>query len=366
MQNAARSPGLAWLLLALLLVLGAAVYLAAPAVTHTGTDIYYSYLEGQRIAAGVNPYTRILGGNMRENQKYPTYFPLFFLIAALMQRMGLAEFPAWFAALHWLLLPFNLGAGALLYYMLYRRKGVLLAVLGALIWFLNRWNLLIVRVDNIDNVAIFCLLLSLWLLDKQRLASLLLLGLSLAFKHFGLFIVPLYLIVIWQDTRPAGARAAIRATLGGALAVATIPCLVSIPFLFWPGDTVAHNAEGFARSIFFSATRDAAAHVDAPSLDSTFGLSGFTARLPMFGLFTLIYAVYWQARLKLYAACFLVIAALIDFNPVLFTQYFCWLVPFGLLAAAEMDVVRRRVAQPARSRAPAAAPAIQGRVVGHD
>jgi hypothetical protein len=355
MRITARPTVLAFVLLVLLLALGAAVYLALPPVTHTGTDIYYSYVEGQRILAGVNPYTRILGGNMRDNQKYPTYFPLFFLIAAGMQRLGLVDYEAWFSTLHGILLLFNLGAGALLYFMLYKRKGLVMAMLGLLIWLLNRWNLQIAPVSNIDNVAIFCMLLSLWLLDTHRLASLLLLSLALAFKHFGLFVVPLYLIVVWRATgleRPGATVAQkLRPTVGAALIIASLPFLLSLPFLVWPGDTLSHNALGLARSIFFSATRNAAAHLEAPSLDSLLGMSGFSARLPMFGLFLLVYLAYGQGRIKLYAACFLVFALLIDFNSVLFLQYFCWLVPFGLLTVAEMDLQRRpyaRAAKPAQ------------------
>ena len=42
-----------------------------------GEDIYYTWLEGKRLLAGENPYARVLAGNMRENDKYATYFPLF-------------------------------------------------------------------------------------------------------------------------------------------------------------------------------------------------------------------------------------------------------------------------------------------------
>jgi hypothetical protein len=331
MQMISRTTATTAVVLVLLLGLGAAVHLSLPLVNNTGSDIYYSYVEGQRIAGGENPYTRILGGNMRENQKYPTTFPLFFLIAALMQRLGLVDYQSWLAALRWMLLPLNLGAGALLFYMLYKRCGTVLAVLGALVWFLNRWNLQISRVANNEIIAIFCLLLALWLFERHRLAALLVLSLSLAFKHFDLFVVPLFLILIWQET----AERRLRATLGAALIVASLPVLLSIPFLVWPGASFTTNAAGLARSIFFSATRDAASHVNAPALDSLFGLSGFTARLPMFGLFLLVYVAFAQRRVRIYAACFLVMMLLVDFNSVLFLQYFCWMVPFALLAVAE-------------------------------
>src|SRR5687768_7823003 len=51
-------------------------------------DIYYIWLEGKRIINGENPYGRVLTGNMRNNDKYATLFPIAYLLSALIQKIG--------------------------------------------------------------------------------------------------------------------------------------------------------------------------------------------------------------------------------------------------------------------------------------
>jgi hypothetical protein len=317
-----------------LVLLGVMVHLSIPPVANTNSDIYYPYLEGQHILAGQNPYIRILAGNMRVNEKYPTYFPLFYWLSALAQRAGLTEFPQWLDGLRWLLLAFNVGAACILFEMLYRRRGLGLAVFGVLFWFLNRWNLQITQVANFDYIPIFCLLLSLWLLPRRRWSALLLLSVSLALKQIALLIVPLYLIWVWQSV----ARRRIRAMIESSLVIASVPILTTLPFLFWPGHSVWDNSLAFVRSVLFSITRDPALHVNAPSLDSLMGWSGAAGHIPMFLLVALVAVVFWRRKLTLHMAVLLTMVVFVNFNAVLFLQYFCWLAAFVPLAAADMDV----------------------------
>jgi hypothetical protein len=332
---------LALLLLVALLALGTVVQLALPPISDETKDIYFMYLEGQRITQGTNPYLRILGGNMRENDKYPTYLPLFYLVAALGQRLGLTDYQAWLAALRWVLLPINVGLGALLYWILYRRRGLALALACGLIWLLNRWNLRLWRLGYMDCAAILCLVLSLWLLHKRRMTALLLFSLSLALKHYGIFLVPLYLIDAWQENPERRWTA----TMTSGLVIASIPVMLLPPFLFWPGQSPATNASGLAHSLLFSATRDASRDIDAPSLDAIFGFSGWQARLPVLVLAGLVYVAFAQGWLRMYMASCLVMGILIDFSPVLFMQYFSWLAPLVILAVADSEL-GRRVARP--------------------
>ena len=66
-----------------LITLACAIIFFLTAYVHVGTwkadtseqDVYYSWIEGRRILAGENPYTRILTGNMRENDKYARVVP---------------------------------------------------------------------------------------------------------------------------------------------------------------------------------------------------------------------------------------------------------------------------------------------------
>lgn len=342
-----------WLPLAAMLVIvlaAAALHLALPATSGPGSDIYYSYVEGGRIAGGQDPYARILAGNMRDNDKYATYLPLFYLLSALSRRLGLQEYGAWIAFWRIVFLLCNVGAACVLYWMLYRRRARWLALVAVLFWFFNRWNLQSSQAGTSDFAAIFCLLLSLALLERSprtgplqgRWPAYLLFGLSLALKQIAIFLAPLYLIYAWKAIAPVAAPAGVhdkpaawrgpqmRALGLAALASACLPLLTSLPFLLV-------DAPGFVRSIAFSVTRNAATatHIDAPSLDSLLGISGPLARLPMLCLLIVAYLAFWRRELGLYRAGLLVMAVFIDFNSVLFLQYFCWLVPFVPLAAVE-------------------------------
>ena len=60
-----------------------------------GPDIYFVWRDGTRLAAGENPYESILGGNMRENRKYPTYLPLYYVLVAGAHHLGVTEYRGW-------------------------------------------------------------------------------------------------------------------------------------------------------------------------------------------------------------------------------------------------------------------------------
>mgnify|MGYP003577846105 CR=1 FL=1 len=107
-----------------------------------------------------------------------------------------------------------------------------------------------------------------------------------------------------------------------------MPGLVSLPFLVW-------NAEAFVRSILFSATRDANAHVRALSFDALLGLEGLAARLPMLLLVALVLVAAARGEIGRYLAVMLVFATFLDFNSVFYLQYMTWIVPFLVLAVLD-------------------------------
>lgn len=312
------------LLLAILLIGGAVVLLRLPKLDATSSDIYFSYVEGQRLLAHENPYARVLSGNMRENDKYATYFPLFYLLAALTQSLGLSDYGPWISLWRIVFVSFTLGSAGVIFWTLYRRKAILAAAFAAIFFLLSRWTLHITQIATLDSIALFPLLLALLIFDKHRNAALLLFGLSLAFKQIAILLVPLFLIWTWQSARQKPARS----LLIGAIAMAAVPLLLSLPFLVW-------NGEGYVKSIVFSITRDAAAHVDAPSAGSLLGLTGVPARAPMILLLTLVYLMAWRQSVGRYLASLLTMSVFIDFNAVLFLQYFAWLVPFVPLSIAD-------------------------------
>jgi uncharacterized membrane protein len=204
------------------------------------------------------------------------------------------------------------------------------ALFAALFWFFNRWVLYITVNAQIDLLPVFCLVASLLVFRTNRRLSYLLLGISLALKHIGIFVAPLYLIWIWQ----AADRNRLGQVVRGALWIAAIPVLLSLPFILW-------NAEGFRESMIYSLDREATNHFKVASLDELLTViypwfTGILTRLPMIGLMLLIYLGALRRQIPLFFAVLLVISVFIDFGSVLFRQYLTWLVPLVPLALCDV------------------------------
>jgi hypothetical protein len=287
-----------------------------------GTDTYYSWVEGRRIIRGQNPYERILHGSMEENNKYATYFPLFYEASALVQTLGIRQYFDWITFWRYIFLAANIATGLALGALLYSRRAWALALLAMIFWYFNRWTLHASSTVALDFIPILLMVLSLGLFQRHRRISLLLYSLSLAFKQIAIFLAPLYLIWEYQETR------SIRKTIIAGLWIVSIPLLASVPFLFW-------NLEGFVRSIAFSATRAALNHFDADSIDVILSLKGLTGRIPLFVVLCAAYLATWQKSMGRYGSAMMVMAIFIAFNSVLFQQYPVWLMPLLPLAAGE-------------------------------
>jgi hypothetical protein len=282
-----------------------------------GMDIYYSWVEGRRILLGENPYSRIHESDMRQNDKYATYFPLFYQLSFLSQRAGLLVFEEWMSFWRKIFLFFNIATATLMFFYLAYRDQRVIAVFSSLFWLFNRWTLYQVRVAYFDFIPVFFMVLSMWFFTRNRYISLFLLSFSLAFKQIAIFLVPLYLIWIWQGT----SKNKVRTFLLSGLALASVPFLTSLPFLIL-------DLEGFIRSIFFSVTRIGADHFGAPTLSVFMDWEDFPARLPMLLMFALVYLAAWQKKVKIYTSALLVMLAFVEFNPVQFRQYLLWVVVF--------------------------------------
>jgi uncharacterized membrane protein len=314
------------------LVAGAIVHVRLWKTDTKGEDVYYAWVEGTRILDGQNPYARVLDGDMRVNQKYATYFPVFYELSALTQLAGRRDYESWIAFWRVVFLLFNLGTAVLLFHAGHRRRMALLGLLAACFWLFNRWTLLVTRIAHLDFIPIFFLIAALELFPRNRWMALLLFGLSLGVKQIAIFVTPLFLIWCWQ----AGGPHRFRQIGLAALAIAAIPLLASAPFLAW-------NAEGFVKSVLFSATREGASHFAGASMDGWLGWVGIPAKLPMLGLMALTCGLAGQRRIGTYVATLLIMAIFLDFNSVLFVQYMAWIVPLIPLVACDLADERRGV-----------------------
>jgi uncharacterized membrane protein len=321
-----------WLLLLLLIWMGFLLHFffwLTPPDSLLKEDIYYIWLEGKRIITGENPYGRILASDMRNNDKYATYFPLSYLFSALVQKLGFLEFRDWIYLWRPISFVFHIGIVALVL-KYFRDRGLLaLGFAASLIILLGRWSIHIVKVQQLEFSTIFFLLFSLFLLKQRPRLSLFMFGISLAIKQIAIFLLPLYLIYLWKiedkDKR-------VKNLFFGLLIISSIPFLTSLPFLIW-------DAEAFIKSILFSATRFADIHVDAPSADVIVSRKfawfiGLKAKIPMLILMCIIYFSFLKEKVGIFICCTMVMMTFVYFNSVLYFQYFIWcicLIPFGLV-----------------------------------
>ena len=329
-----HSPTLALLCLLVILTAGATVHVRLWQTDTREEDIYYSWIEGGRIVNGENPYARVLAGNMRDNDKYATYFPVFYELSALTQWIGLHDYGSWIAFWRVVFLAFNLAIAAALFILIYPRGRLIAAVFAAAFWLFNRWTLHVSQIAHLDFIPIFLLIASLGLFRKQRWASLLLFSVSLGIKQISIFLIPLYLVWTWQ----AAGRDRVRQTLLALGIIASVPILTSLPFLIW-------NAEGFTKSLLFSVTRIPMDHFGTISFDGMMGWSGLPGKLPLLALVLLASALTWHRKIGPYTGTLFIMAIFVDYNAVLFPQYLAWVVPFIPLVMCDLwDAAEGKVA----------------------
>lgn len=292
-------------------------------------DIFAVFNEGDRLQQGENPYEQILSPDvdMKWNQTIATYFPAFYYLSWFSQEIGLEDYVQWLGFWRVMFLAFNLGIAYILFYVPYHRfNSLTLAVFSALFWLFSRWTLHITMIYHIEFIAIFFLLLSLTLLPKNKKLSFFLFGMSLAVKQIAIFMIPLYLIWAWQLSNNKNRSLKQFSTL--ILLMASIPFLLSLPFLVW-------NLEGFVKSVLISATRVSESHFGVPSLDMLIGLSGIPAKLPMLGMMVIVFILAWKQKINYFVSALFIMIVFVDFNSVLFRQYMAWVVPLIPLAICQ-------------------------------
>ena len=324
--------------LAVVAVVGATVAANAAFFRYVdrNADIWFIYQDGLAIADGKSPYARILDGDMRTNQKYATYFPLFYQASALTQRLGLRVYGEWLAFWRIVFAGFDVAIALLLLTTVWRRGLPAFALFAAFFWTWNRWVLFEIQIAQIDFIPIFFLLLALVLLERRGDTAMVLFGVSLAAKQIAIFLVPIFLAHAFRAAPAAGRT---RATLRALALIGVVPLVVSLPYLLG-------EPEAYLRSILFSATRLPRSHFGAPSIDEVAGLVGLPAKLPMLALMAVLWVYALRGRIGTSLAALLVMAVFVDFNSVLYTHYPCWVVPLLVLVA-------RDAMAPARAAAPA-------------
>ncbi len=285
-------------------------------------DVYYTWLEGKRIAAGVNPYERFRHADMVTNEKFPTLLPFVYLLSAATIKIGLSEFNTWLIFWRIVELCFDFALGAFIYLYGCRMRRRWVGLLGMFLWFFARWSLYVWEIGNTESIVLLLMVLSLYTWDKRPVTSGLLFGAALGFKHFGILLLPI-LLVRSRDYREALMR------LGYIL---IIPVATSLPFFIW-------DPTGFAKAMLFNVVRGGASHLleDSVSIRILFGSAGFLSRFFLF----VVYVLFWSAAIRrkwsLWLCAAMAFFLFVSFNPVLFTQYFSWMLPFIALYLVEVS-----------------------------
>jgi len=292
---------------------------AMPKGPGRGNDIFFIYRDGQQIANGINPYSRIHGSDMRKNKKYSTYLPGFFLFVALMVKLGLDSFEEFVKVWQVSAVLIHSLFGTLIFSLFSSRSLNLAGLVLSLIYLYNRFTLNVMFSGQLDILGALMFVVAIYFSNPY------LFGVSLAIKQVALIFLPFFVVLLSQGESLAERFKCLVVLTVKALAV---PILVSLPFL-------VDDAEAFLKSIAFSVTREAGAHIGGlKSLDVVIGLDGFLARVPMLSLLLIALYVCWRQRITMFKAALLVFCIFYGFNPVLLNQYFVWgvaLVPFLFL-----------------------------------
>ncbi|MCE7734013.1 MAG: hypothetical protein GPJ54_03985 [Candidatus Heimdallarchaeota archaeon] len=293
-------------------------------------DIYYVWLEGQKINNGINPYEEILEGDLIRNDKYATYLPFFYLLAALFQKMGFVTFHEWIYFFRVVSAIFFLLITYILFLKCFERSYIL-SIFVSLYWLFNRWTIIVLFVVNIDFIPLFFLLVSLINFKDRRNLSLYSLGLSLAMKHMAIFLIPVYLLMIQKEDRATN----IKKYLTGLTKILLIPLVLAAPFIYW-------NARAFFYSMIFSGTRFPVAGFDEyfDALPEDHLLTyGVLNRVFMVLIMCLVYLLFYLSKIEKFTASFLIIITFIEFNLVLFDQYRVWRIALLPLMFLELNQI---------------------------
>ena len=302
-------------------------------------DIHYEYIAAENISNGINPYKKVLEGNMVWNKKYATLFPLyyFFLLAI-----------AWISKFVFIDFYHNFGKVLYLFqfiafiftYLQFRKfnKKTLGFIAGAFL-VLNRWSIASVSGSKQDFIAVALIMASFFFLKEKPRFAYFLYGLSLGIKHLGIFFSPIFLLpLLLKERKPKD--------FFYDMVFLFLPIVIpSIPFII-------DNAKSFFLSIVFSFTRtpesDTGILYGYQKLLTLYNTSNYNnvstltlllPRLPLV-LFSLlnIFLVFTK-RIGKFSYVLFSIVIFISFNPVYFDQYLLWMTPFVFYSVTDQFIL---------------------------
>lgn len=298
-------------------------------------DIYYEYQAAEQLQKGVNPYNRILEGNMIENDKYATQLPLYFYFLALIGKISQNNFDVFLENFRLVLFWFHLAGGVFIYLLFRRINKLFVGYCAAVFYIFNVWSVSSFIYLKQDMIAIALLILSFYFFRNKtyRWISYILFGLSLGIKHIGIFVLPMYLTPIFfkEDSFK-------RFGLNMLLLFSTI-LIPTAPFLI-------DNSLSFINSMLFSLTRSPLSNEVIygynellvkynPSFNTGTLFQQLLPRLPLFIASVLSLVLLLTRKIPLSAYFFLSILVFAIFNPIIYPQYITWVTPVVLISLVD-------------------------------
>jgi hypothetical protein len=308
--------------------------------SYNNGDVHHGFQRAVSILNGVNPYDEFNPEGMLIQNKVPGFFPLYFYFMALITKISNYSFVLFMDNLRYVVFVAYLCTG-LAIYLLLRKKSIALALFGMCLFMFNRWTLNDVFDLKQDTYVIFITILSLSFLKTNKKLSFLLFGTATALKHLTILISPIFafeilnqIIRAWKNK---GSSQALRKNILDmllCLTLALIPIVIpSIPFII-------QTPKNFFSSIMFNVTRKPEA--SGVKLNTGFdkmlvlynqdkGNNNFyymLPRIPMVTLLILLIVLYYKKKVLMWEYCALTYVVFVAFNPVLFGQYYTWMMGF--------------------------------------
>lgn len=297
------------------------------------SDIHNVWKEGKKLFEGTNPYTRIIGRSLRDNDNFPTYLPLTYLFSAALQHFEIREFRDFLSVWRPINLASHLGLGLLTLHIYNRQHKPIAGLIACSILLLGRWSAYIIDVQHLEFPAILAIVAAGHQLNRRPLLSALLFSLSLSIKHIAIILLPCFLLGLLADSSGLNSRAKWLRVLRYCLVAFALPAALSLPFL-------QNSPDGFLLSMLFSASRGTSSHGIATGTEMIL-LSVDQTRLLMLALFVMGWIVQAKQRLNIWFACTLTLLIFLQFSPVVFAQYYIWITAFLLIGFAYLTPAGR-------------------------
>jgi hypothetical protein len=161
-------------------------------------DIYYEYLHGIDMIKGKNPYEKVLQYDLLTNHKYATLFPLYYYYIGGLASVSNFNYDTFLSVYRTQLYIAEIIAGLVIYILFKRVNNPILGYLAAAFFMFNRWTIANILDGKQDVIAIMFLMLFFYFFTSNskshKLLAYLFYGISIGFKHIGIFIAPILLL----------------------------------------------------------------------------------------------------------------------------------------------------------------------------